>query len=228
MLDWGFVYENIPLYQQALVLTIRLALFGILGAIILGFFISLIKYYNVAILSQICQIYIELSRNTPSFDTVFYFLYYGLPKVGVVLPSELCAIVGLIFLGGSYMAESFRSGLEAVSKRQYEVGLSIGLSHLQNVFYVILPQAIAVALPSLVANIIFLVKETSVFSIVALADLMYIAKDLIGLYYETDEALLMLVVAYLIILLPISLLARILERRLHHAGFRTPGAVSGK
>lgn len=53
MLDWGFVYENIPLYQQALVLTIRLALFGILGAIILGFFISLIKYYNVAILSQI-------------------------------------------------------------------------------------------------------------------------------------------------------------------------------
>ena len=213
MLDWGFVYENIPLYQQALVLTIRLALFGILGAIILGFFISLIKYYNVAILSQICQL---------------YFLYYGLPKVGVVLPSELCAIVGLIFLGGSYMAESFRSGLEAVSKRQYEVGLSIGLSHLQNVFYVILPQAIAVALPSLVANIIFLVKETSVFSIVALADLMYIAKDLIGLYYETDEALLMLVVAYLIVLLPISLLARVLERRLHHAGFRTPGAVSGK
>ena len=59
MLDWGFVYENIPLYQQALVLTIRLALFGILGAIILGFFISLIKYYNVAILSQICQIYMN-------------------------------------------------------------------------------------------------------------------------------------------------------------------------
>ena len=55
---------------------------------------------------------------------------------------------------------------------------------------------------------------------------MYVAKDLIGLYYETDEALLMLVVAYLIILLPISLLARVLERRLHHAGFRTPGAVS--
>lgn len=133
MLDWGFVYENIPLYQQALVLTIRLALFGILGAIILGFFISLIKYYNVAILSQICQIYIELSRNTPLLIQL-YFLYYGLPKVGVVLPSELCAIVGLIFLGGSYMAESFRSGLEAVSKRQYEVGLSIGLSHLQNVF----------------------------------------------------------------------------------------------
>ncbi|WP_274641810.1 amino acid ABC transporter permease [Streptococcus equinus] len=227
MLDWGFVYENIPLYQQALVLTIRSALFGILGAIILGFFISLIKYYNVAILSQICQIYIELSRNTPLLIQL-YFLYYGLPKVGVVLPSELCAIVGLIFLGGSYMAESFRSGLEAVSKRQYEVGLSIGLSHLQNVFYVILPQAIAVALPSLVANVIFLVKETSVFSIVALADLMYIAKDLIGLYYETDEALLMLVVAYLIVLLPISLLARVLERRLHHAGFRTSGAVSGK
>lgn len=66
---------------------------------------------------------------------------------------------------------------------------------------------------------IFLIKETSVFSVVALADLMYVAKDLIGLYYKTDEALLMLVVAYLIILLPVSLLAAILERRLRYAEF---------
>ena len=115
MLDWGFIYENIPLYQQALVLTIRLALFGILGAIILGFFISLIKYYNVAILSQICQIYIELSRNTPLLIQL-YFLYYGLPKVGVVLPSELCAIVGIIFLGGSYMGSHFVQGWKQCPK----------------------------------------------------------------------------------------------------------------
>ena len=63
------------------------------------------------------------------------------------------------------------------------------------------------------------IKETSVFSAVALADLMYVAKDLIALYYKTDEALLMLVVAYLILLLPISIIATILERRLRYAGF---------
>ena len=227
MLNWEFIRANIPLYQEALVLTIRLAFFGILGALVLGLLISLIKYYKVPVLSQMCQVYIELSRNTPLLIQL-YFLYFGLPKIGVILSSEMCAVVGLVFLGGSYMAESFRSGLEAISKTQYEVGLSIGLRPVQNFFYVIFPQALAVALPSLVANVIFLIKETSVFSIVALADLMYVAKDLIGLYYETDEALLMLVLAYLIVLLPISLVARLIERRLRHAGFGATSALSGK
>lgn len=227
MFNWEFIRANITLYQEALVLTIRLAFFGILGAFVLGLLISLIKYYKIPVLSQICQVYIELSRNTPLLIQL-YFLYFGLPKIGIILSSEMCAVVGLIFLGGSYMAESFRSGLEAISKTQYEVGLSIGLKPVQNFFYVIFPQALAVSLPSLVANVIFLIKETSVFSIVALADLMYVAKDLIGLYYETDEALLMLVLAYLIVLLPISLVARLIERRLRRAGFGATSALSGK
>ena len=81
------------------------------------------------------------------------------------------------------------------------------------------PQAAAVSVPSLTANIIFLIKETSVFSGIALADLMYVAKDLIGIYYQTKEALFMLVIAYLALLLPISLLGTWLERRLRNAGF---------
>ena len=117
------------------------------------------------------------------------------------------------------MSEAFRSGLESVEKSQVEAGLSIGLARAQIMRYVILPQAITVSVPSLCANIIFLIKETSVFSAVALADLMYTAKDLIGLYYKTDEALLMLVAAYLVILLPISFAASLLERRLRYAEF---------
>lgn len=117
------------------------------------------------------------------------------------------------------MAETFRSGLEAIEKSQMESALSVGLTHAQVMRYVIFPQALAISVPGLCANMIFLIKETSVFSVVALPDLMYVAKDLIGLYYKTDEALLMLVVAYLILLLPISILAAVLERRLRYAGF---------
>ena len=84
--------------------------------------------------------------------------------------------------------------------------------------YIIFPQAFATAVPAICANVIFLIKETSVLSAVALADLMYVAKDLIGMYYKTDEALLMLVAAYLMILLPVSLIFRWIERRLRHAG----------
>ena len=115
----------------------------------------------------------------------------------------VCAVTGLTFLGGAYMAEALRSGLEAVDRAQTESGMCIGLTTLQNLRFVILPQALATSIPAIGANAIFLIKETSVFSAVALADLMYVAKDLIGMYYKTDEALLMLTVAYLTLLLPL-------------------------
>ncbi|MGT2907684.1 amino acid ABC transporter permease [Streptococcus dentiloxodontae] len=227
MLNGDFIQQNVPLYQEALWLTVRLAFWGILGATGLGLLISVIKLYKIPVLSQLSQVYIELSRNTPLLIQL-YFLYFGLPKIGLILNPETCAVAGLIFLGGSYMAETFRSGLEAVTRTQIELGLSIGLTFAQNFRYVIFPQALAVALPSFTANVIFLIKETSVFSVVALADLMYVAKDLIGLYYETDEALLMLVIAYLIVLLPISLVFAWLERRLRHEGFGSKRSLSGK
>lgn len=117
------------------------------------------------------------------------------------------------------MSEAFRSGLEAVENSQIESALSIGLTNLQVFRYILMPQAITISLPAFLANIVFLIKETSVFSVVALPDLMYIAKDLIGLYYNTDEALLMLVVSYAVILLPIVALFHFVERKLRYAGF---------
>lgn len=218
ILDFNFISKFTPMYIQAAKLTLRIGFIGILISFILGLLCSLILYYKIPILRMIISCYIELSRNTPLIVQLF-FLYFGLPKIGLTISSETCAIIGLSFLGGSYMAESFRSGLESVDKNQEEVGLSIGLSHRQVMGYVIIPQALSVSIPGLCANIIFLIKETSVFSVVALADLMYVAKDLIGIYYKTNEALLMLVAAYAIILLPISIAGAIIERRLRYAGF---------
>ena len=148
-----------------------------------------------------------------------FFLYFGLPKVGIVLTSEQCGVIGLAFLGGSYMAEAFRSGLDNVESIQIQSALSLGMKKSQTFRYVILPQAVSNSIPAFCANIIFLIKETSVFSAVALADLMFITKDLIGIYYKTDEALFMLVIAYLIILLPISLICSLVERRVRYAEY---------
>lgn len=217
-MDYAFINEYTPLYIKAAKLTLAIAVQGILLAIIVGLICSLIRYYKVPFLRKIIDIYIELSRNTPLLIQLF-FLYFGLPKLGIILSSEACAVVGLTFLGGSYMAEAFRSGLEAVSKTQIEAGLSLGLTKLQVLRNVILPQAISISIPAFSANTIFLIKETSVFSAIALADLMYVAKDLIGLYYNTDEALFMLVIAYCILLLPISVVFTILERKIRYAGF---------
>lgn len=217
-MDFEAIIRYIPLYIEAAKLTITLGGLGILLSILVGFVCSLIRYYKIPIAEQIVGMYIELSRNTPLLIQLF-FLYYGLPKLGIKISAEACGIMGLTFLGGSYMAEAFRGGLEAVSKTQIESGQSIGLNEWQLIRYVILPQAFAVSVPAIGANIIFLLKETSIFSAVALADLMFVAKDLIGMYYKTDEALFLLVMAYLIILLPLSLLFSFIERRVRYAGF---------
>ncbi len=217
-MDFAFIQQYIPMYAEAARLTLLIGVLGIVLSLAVGIICSAIEYSRIPVLRHIVSVYVELSRNTPLLVQLF-FLYFGLPKLGIRWSSELCGVIGLAFLGGSYMTETFRAGLETVEPIQKESALSLGMTPLQTMWNVILPQALAVSVPSLVANVIFLLKETSVFSGIALADLMYVAKDLIGLYYKTPEALGMLVIAYLIILLPISIIGTLLERRLRHAGF---------
>ena len=217
-LNWDVIAQYIPLYQKAAILTVKLGVLGVLFAVLIGLICALVQYYKIPVLKQITAVYIELSRNTPLLVQLF-FIYYGLPKIGLKISASVCGVVGLAFLGGSYMAEAFRSGLEAVEPIQTESAYSLGMNRAQTFRYVILPQAMSVSVPAFVANVIFLLKETSVFSAVSLMDLMFTAKDLIGLYYKTTEALFLLVAFYLIILLPVSILGSIVERRIRRAGF---------
>ena len=211
-MDFQFIEKYVPLYVAAGKLTLFIACIGIILSILIGILASAVLYYRIPLLKRLVSVYVELSRNTPLLVQLF-FLYFGLPKMGIRWSSEVCGIIGLSFLGGAYMTESFRAALSTVEKGQLESAKSLGLNPIQILRYVLLPEAITVAIPSIVANMIFLIKETSVFSGIALKDLMYEAKDLIGLYYKTEESLVMLVVAYLIILLPVSILGTVLERR---------------
>ena len=204
-MDFEFIREQTPLYIEAAKLTLHMAVIGVLLAIVVGLVCSMIKYFRIPVLRQIVECYIELSRNTPLLIQLF-FLYFGLPKIGIVLSSEQCAIAGLTFL-------------DNVPPIQVESALSLGMSKSQVFTNIILPQAVSNSIPAFCANAIFLIKETSVFSAVALADLMFVTKDLIGIYYKTDEALFMLVIAYLIILLPISLICSFVERRVRYAEY---------
>ncbi len=218
ILNWEVIQQYLPLYQDAAILTVKLGAAGIALSIIIGLICAFIQHLKMPVLRQIVAVYVELSRNTPILVQLF-FLYFGLPKIGIKTDPVACGIIGLAFLGGSYMAEAFRSGLEAVPPVQEESAFSLGLSRMQAMRYVILPQAVSTSVPAFMANVIFLLKETSVFSAISLMDLMFTAKDLIGLYYKTTECLFLLVFFYLLILLPVSLLGSLLERRLRHAGF---------
>ena len=219
-MDWNVISKSIPLYWDAMLLTLKIGWIGVALATLIGLVSAVVIHFRIPVLSVIFKIYIEIFRNTPLLIQLF-FLYFALPKIGVKISAEVCGWLGLGLLGGSYMSEAFRSGIEAIDIVQRESALSLGMTDFQVMIHVILPQALSYSTPAFVANIIFLLKETSVFSAISLMDLMFRAKDLIGLYYNTAEYLALLVVFYLIILLPVSILGTVLERRLRYASFGT-------
>ncbi|WP_321971392.1 amino acid ABC transporter permease [Paratractidigestivibacter sp.] len=210
--------EYLPLYKDAALLTLGIGWAGIAGAVVIGLAVALIVHFRIPVARQICRAYVELFRNTPLLIQLFFF-YFGLPRFGFSISPEFCGAFGLALHGGAYMAESFRSGFESVDRIQRETSLALGLTPMQAVRYVILPQAVTLAFPSFVANVIFLLKETSVFSAISLMDLMFVTKDLMGLYYRTTECLVMLVLFYLVILVPVSLAGSAIERRLRYGSF---------
>ena len=211
-MNWQYIYSVMPQFVSATLTTLKISMISIILAIVVGLICSVLITYKIKIFDKIAKIYIEISRNTPLLIQLF-FLYYGLPKLGIKIDGFTCGVIGLTFLGGSYMAEAFRAGLQAVAKGQIDSGESIGLSPIQVFQYVIFPQALAVSIPAIGANCLFLIKESSVVSAIAVVELLFVTKDLIGMDYKTTEALFLLIMSYLIILLPVSILTSYLEYR---------------
>lgn len=212
------ITSYVPLYVDAFILTIKIGWLGILLALVIGTVSAFILHFKIPFANIVIKIYVELFRNTPLLVQLF-FIYFGLPKLGLMVSAEVCGVVGLGLLGGSYMAESFRSGLEAVPISQTESALALGMRKGLLFRHIIMPQAFTLSVPAIIANVIFLLKETSVFSAISLMDLMFTAKDLIGLYYKTTECLLLLVVFYAIMLLPVSMAGNILEKKVRYGMF---------
>lgn len=217
-MDWAVIQQSLPEFAKGFQLTLWLSAIGIAGALVVGVVVSLLRYFRVPVLGRLSGAYVEVARNTPLLIQLF-FLYYAFPVLGLKFSAATCGIVGLIFLGGAYMAEGFTGGFNGVSQTQVESGRALGMNQWQLARYVVLPQGLALSVPALAANVIFLIKETSIFSVIAIPELTNTALDLIGLYYRSNEYLLVLVVAYAIILIPLSLLLTWLERRVRYATF---------
>lgn len=217
-MNWTVIQQALPAFGHGFELTLWLSLIGIIGSIIVGLIVSLVQYFKIPVLSPIFSAYVELFRNTPLLIQLF-FLYYAFPVFGIKMSAEVCGIIGLILLGGAYMAEGFTGGFNGVSKSQVDSGEALGMSRFQLARYVVFPQGFALSMPALTANVIFLIKETSIFSVIAIPELTNTALDLIGMYYRSNEYLLMLVIAYAIILIPIILFLTWLERRVRYGAF---------
>ncbi|MFQ1760156.1 amino acid ABC transporter permease [Aeromonas veronii] len=217
-LDLPFIVTTLPAFGKAVWVTLQLGTIVILTSLAVALLNVALLSLHKRPLSALIRGYVELARNMPLLIQLF-FLYFGLPALGVSLSGFTTAVIAMTFLGGGYLTEALRAGIQAVPASQLEAGRAIGLSRWQLLRHVQLPQAWLASLPALFANFIFLLKETTVASAVAVPELLYTTKNYIALYYKTYEMLAVLTLMCVLIFLPLSLALRVVERRLQHGQF---------
>lgn len=216
--DVAFALSTLPAFVAAVGVTLQVGLIAIVTSLGVASLNTAIVVFRVPVLQPMVRVYVEIARNTPLLIQLF-FIYFALPSIGIRVSGFASAIIAMTFLGGAYLTEILRAGIDAVPAAQIEAGLAIGLSRWQLLRHVILPQAGILSTPALFANFVFLLKETTVVSAVAVPEILYTTKNYIALYYKTYEMLAVMTLLCVLLFVPLSLLLRTLERRLQHGQF---------
>lgn len=210
---WKALFSVTDLYLSGFSMTLRVALAGLLLALILGVIFGMLSTTKVKPLKLLSRIYVEFFQNTPLVIQVFFY-YSCLPYIiGGRIPKFTLGVVGVGVYHGAYISEVIRTGIEAVPKGQFEAAYSQGFSYLQTMRYIILPQTVKIIMPSLANQALNLVKNTSVLAMVAGLDLMYYADSWGSDRSYFAQAYLSCALLYFIICFPLAKLARYLELR---------------
>lgn len=212
-LDPGLVWRMGPVFLQGVALTLGLALAGLVGGVPIGLALALARLSSAKPLRALAAIYVEAVRGTPLLVQIF-FLYFILPAFGVSLPELVTAVLALALNAGAYVAEIFRSAIAAVPPGQLEAARALGMSYPLAMREVVLPQAFFRAIPPLTNEGVALLKDSSLVSIMGMTELTRTGQELASRYADPVTIWLAVAALYLVLTLPLTQLAGLLERRL--------------
>ena len=217
--DVDYTLGLFPILLKYINITLSLAVISTVIALIIAIIIAIIKTNNIKVLSQICDVYVSFLRGTPLLVQLFLF-YYGLPQVFPIfaaMDAYWASILGLSLHFSAYMAESIRGAIKSVEKGQFEAAYSLGMNKTQTFFYIILPQAIRVAVPSLMNNFIDLLKSTSLAFTLGVPEIMAKAKLEADSSFKYFVSFLAVALVYWAIVLIFTYLQKRFEKRLNKA-----------
>lgn len=212
----------LPDLVQGLLMTLWLSLQGLAAGFVLGMLAALARVYGEKFWRNVAVVYIELFRGTPLLVQIF-LIYYGLPSLGITLSRELSAFLALALNSGAYQAEYLRGSILAIGDNQMMAGRSIGLSRWKTIRYVILPQALRLAIPAWSNEPVSLLKSTAVVFLIAIPELMAKAKSIAARTYDPIGAYLAAAVMYLAAVYILIALLNWLERATRIPGFDMEG-----
>ncbi len=219
--NFRIVGQYTDVFIDGILATLYLAGICLVSSIFFGVFLALMRMSPIPFIWRIAAAYIQAIRATPLLIQI-YLIYYGLPYfIGNYFGEEATAIIALTIHSTPYMAEIIRAGIQSVNKGQAEGAMSVGMSKAQSMFYIVLPQAIANVIPPLLGQTAILIKDTSLFSIIAVFELMGAG---LRMYSETviaTESYVTTAVCYLLIYMMMLILSNIVQKQLGGGSWQT-------
>lgn len=222
----SYIIQDIPAILRGLPVTLEIVLFAAIVGWVFGLLLALVKMHRIPVLYQICGVFVSFTRGTPELVQLF-LAFYGIPVVlqytnyywgtGISIngiPKMVFVLVAFTNIMAAYSAESFRATLEGVDKGQMEAALSTGLSKFDAYRKIVLPQALVVAVPSLGAQFVSMLKGTSLAFVVSVVDMTSAGQLAASRTYRYLEMYIALAALYWILSGLFSVLFRVLEKRL--------------
>ncbi|MCH5286613.1 MAG: amino acid ABC transporter permease [Christensenellaceae bacterium] len=202
-----------------LMTTIPLTVISFCLAMIIAVVVAMVQFANIRVLKQICRFYIWVIRGTPLLVQLFV-VFYGLPGVGIILDPFPAAVLVFSINEGAYCAETMRAALESVPAGQMEAGYCVGMSYLQIMRRIVMPQALRTAFPPLSNSLISMVKDTSLAANITVTEMFMATQRINAIYYEPLALYCEVAVIYLIFSTVLTRLQRVGEKRLGAYGAR--------
>ncbi|MBR3227478.1 MAG: amino acid ABC transporter permease [Erysipelotrichaceae bacterium] len=198
-----------------LLVTIPLTVLAFILAMIIAVIVAFIRFANIRVLKDICRFYVWIIRGTPLLVQLF-FAYYGMPVLGITWNSPfVCAVVVFALNEGAYASETIRGSLNAVPEGQIEAGYCVGMSYLQTMIRIVLPQALRAAFPALMNGLIGMVKDTSLASNITVTEMFFTTRTIVTTTYEPLLLYFEVAVIYLIFSTVLSKVQNIVEKKLN-------------
>lgn len=205
--------ESAPLLLQGLLLTLELAAVSLAFAMVIGILASLMGMSKIPVFRGINRAFVAIIRGTPLLVQGF-FIYFGITGLlNIRISAFVAGTIALSLNAGGYLSEIFRGGIQAVDPGQREAARSLGLSAGQTTWRIIIPQAIRICIPSVVNQWCITIKDTSIISVIGLAELTKMGQTIIARTFRSFEVWIMVGVMYFVVIWLLTVLARIVEKK---------------
>ena len=217
---WNIVVDSFPkILLPGLTMTIPLTVISFAIAMVIAVAVAMVQFAKVPVLLQICRFYIWVIRGTPLLVQL-YVIFYGLPKLGVILDPFPSAIIVFSINEGAYCAETMRAALESVPAGQMEAGYCVGMNYLQIMRRIVLPQAFRTAFPPLSNSLISMVKDTSLAANITVMEMFMATQRIVARTYEPLVLYMEVGLIYLLFCTVLTWVQRAGEKRLNASGYR--------